>query len=80
MVEEETESTEQLVTLDHCNLVSLRIEGKLDRLIEIFEPKSEMIVRVDSSMKWIKGIVVFVFSGGILTAAYKLFTHFTSTK
>ena len=80
MGEENHTHTEQLVTEDHCDQVSLRIEGKLDRLIDILEPKLEMIVRMDTSFRWLKGIVLFVCSGGILTGIYKGVKYLTSMK
>jgi len=81
-VGEESTPSNNLVTEDHCTQVSLRIEGKVgglegkvDRLVAILEPKLEMIVRIDNSFKWVKGIALFVGSGGFIAGVYKVIVY-----
>ena len=72
---EEQKPTNNFVTEDHCQQVALRIEGKVDRLINVLEPKLDMIVRIDTSWKWLKGIAVFLGSGGFIAGVYKAIVY-----
>ena len=74
-MDERSVPSTNFVTEDHCQQVALRIEGKVDRLINVLEPKLDMIVRIDNSFKWVKGIALFVGSGGFIAGVYKVIVY-----
>lgn len=84
---ERTDLSCPYVSNDHCKQVSLRIEEKVDRnteavdnLTATLQPQIATIVRLDAYFRVVKGIVIFIFSGGFLAGAYRLITYISHHK